>query len=170
MSEESTNTPSRWRRRTKALGLVAAGAAAGGVLAGTLSATAANTSGTPAPAYGAFGGGDRMGQMPMMSGNGGPGPGHFGGAAPVRGDERGLSGSDAQQVKAAALKAVPGGTVYRVETDAGDGVYEAHMTKSDGTPVTVKLDKDFKVTKVEDGMGVGDPGPTNQPGSSGPAA
>jgi len=31
-------------------------------------------------------------------------------------------------------------TVYRIETDAGDGAFEAHMTKADGTEVTVKFD------------------------------
>ena len=69
-------------------------------------------------------------------------------------------------MKAAALKAVPGGTVYRVETDAGDGVYEAHMTKADGTRVTVKLDASFVVTGVEDGMGKGDPAPQQTTGST----
>jgi hypothetical protein len=48
---------------------------------------------------------------------------------------------------------VRGGTVYRVETDSGDATYEAHMTKSDGTEVTVKFDKNLKVTGVEAGMG-----------------
>jgi hypothetical protein len=61
-------------------------------------------------------------------------------------------------LKAAALKAVPGGTVYRVETDADGASYEAHMTKADGTRVTVKFDKSFKVTRVEDGMGGAGPG------------
>ena len=43
---------------------------------------------------------------------------------------------------------VPGGTVVRVETDAdGNAAYEAHMTKADGTPVTV--DKQFNVVSVE---------------------
>jgi len=32
------------------------------------------------------------------------------------------------------------------------------MTKADGTHVTVKFDKSFKVTGVEDGMGAGGPG------------
>jgi uncharacterized membrane protein YkoI len=64
-----------------------------------------------------------------------------------------LTGSDASKATAAALKAVPGGTVNRVETDSGDAVYEAHMTKADGTLVTVKMDKNFNVTAVEDGMG-----------------
>ena len=73
-------------------------------------------------------------------------------------------------LKAAALKAVPGGAVYRVETDAGDGAYEAHMTKADGTLVTVKFDKSLAVTKVEQGMGQGDPaqgGPAGGPGGPG---
>jgi hypothetical protein len=44
-----------------------------------------------------------------------------------------------------------------VETDAGDAAYEAHMTKADGTEVTVKFDKNLAVIKVESGMGQGDP-------------
>ncbi len=56
----------------------------------------------------------------------------------------------------AALKAVPGDTVVRVETDAA---HEAHLTKADGTRVTVKLDKSFALVKVEDGLGLGDPRP-----------
>jgi hypothetical protein len=41
--------------------------------------------------------------------------------------------------------------VQRVETDAEGARYEAHMTQSDGSMVTVKLDANFKVTAVEDG-------------------
>ena len=43
-----------------------------------------------------------------------------------------------------------GGTIVRVETDA-DGVaaYEAHMTKADGSPVTVYVDKDFNFVSVQ---------------------
>ena len=38
----------------------------------------------------------------------------------------------------------------RVETDAdGHAAYEAHMTKADGTPVTVYVDKSFDVVSVE---------------------
>ena len=45
---------------------------------------------------------------------------------------------------------VPGGTVVRVETDAdGNATYEAHMTKSDGTPVTVYVDGNFNFVSVE---------------------
>ena len=68
-----------------------------------------------------------------------------------------------------AARAVPGGAVYRIETDAGDGVYEVHMTKADGSVVTVKFGKNLKVTKVEGGMGTGDPAPSGQ-GSPGAAA
>jgi len=139
------------KRLIGAAGLLVAGSVAGGVLAGTLSASAASgsstsSSGTPAA------------RAPSAAGT--PGP-QAGGAAPVRSDETQLTGSDAAKAKAAALAAVPGGTVYRVETDAGDAAYEAHMKKADGTLVTVKLDKNFKLVKVEDGMGLGDPRPAN---------
>jgi hypothetical protein len=59
-----------------------------------------------------------------------------------------LTGTTADQVKAAALAKVPGATVLRVETDAG-GVYEAHVRKSDGTEVEVHVDKDYTVTSVD---------------------
>jgi hypothetical protein len=134
--------------KVRAAALVAAGVVGGGVLAGTLSATAATgtstttptaTSSTPAPPSG----GPGLGQGRM-------GPG---GAQPMRSDEKLVTGADATTLKAAALKAVPGGTVIRVETDAGDGAYEAHMTKADGSGVTVKFDKNLAVTSVETGMG-----------------
>ena len=38
---------------------------------------------------------------------------------------------------------MPGATVERAETDAEGAVYEVHMTKSDGSDVTVKLDSNF---------------------------
>lgn len=66
--------------------------------------------------------------------------------------EEALTGDTADKVKAAALEAVPGGTVDRLETDA-EGVYEAHMTNADGQRVTVKVDANFKVTAVEEGCG-----------------
>lgn len=64
-----------------------------------------------------------------------------------------LTGDTAEKVKAAALVAVPGGTIQRVENDAEGAVYEAHMTKSDGSAVTVKLDASFNVTGTETGFG-----------------
>jgi hypothetical protein len=67
-----------------------------------------------------------------------------------RSDETLLTGDAESQVRAAALAKVPGGTIIRVETDAdGHAAYEAHMTKSDGTPVTVYVDKSYNVVSVE---------------------
>jgi hypothetical protein len=45
--------------------------------------------------------------------------------------------------------------VLRVETDSEGSRYEAHLQKSDGTEVTVKVNKQFVVTSVENGFGGG---------------
>ena len=85
-------------------------------------------------------------------GPGGPGgPGRVGPGGPggQRPDETLLTGDNATKAKAAALAKLPGGTVVKVETDADGGVYEAHVTKSDGSPATVVFDKDFNVTAVQ---------------------
>jgi uncharacterized membrane protein YkoI len=67
-----------------------------------------------------------------------------------RSDETLLTGDALSKVRAAALAKVSGGTIVRVETDAdGNAAYEAHMTKSDGTPVTVYVDKQYNVVSVE---------------------
>jgi uncharacterized membrane protein YkoI len=53
-------------------------------------------------------------------------------------------------VQAIALAKVAGGTIVRIETDAdGHAAYEAHMVRSDGTPATVYVDKDFNFVRVE---------------------
>jgi hypothetical protein len=62
-----------------------------------------------------------------------------------------LTGDTAAKVKAAASAAVPGGTIQRVENDAEGSPYEAHVTKADGSHVTVKVDASFKVTSIESG-------------------
>ena len=62
-----------------------------------------------------------------------------------------LTGDAATQANAAARAAVPGATVDRVENDAEGAVYEAHMTKADGSHVTVKFDASFNVTSIESG-------------------
>src|SRR4051812_26796050 len=67
-----------------------------------------------------------------------------------RSDETLLTGDALAKVTAAAEAEVSGGTIVRVETDAdGHAKYEAHMTKADGTPVTVYVDADFNVVSVE---------------------
>jgi uncharacterized membrane protein YkoI len=135
----------RGPRGVRAAALVAGGLVAGGVLAGAVGASAATsdtaTAASSAAAYGA------AGQAPAGGGQG-------------RSDETVVTGTKADTLRAAALKAVPGGTVDRIETDAGDAAYEVHMTKSDGTKVTVKFGDDLAVVKVEDGMGQGDPAPS----------
>jgi hypothetical protein len=136
-------TPTGRRRLIKWLGggsLLAVGLIGGGVLASTLSASADPTA-TPSD------------QSSTATRTVDPG-----GSKPVRSDEQAVSSALEAELKAAALKAVPGGTVIRVETDAGDGEWEAHMKKADGTLVTVKFDKNKAVIGVEDGMGKGDPG------------
>src|SRR6476620_5245486 len=68
------------------------------------------------------------------------------GLPPQRPDETLLTGDTAAKVRAAALANVSGGTIDRVETDAdGHAAYEAHMTRSDGSRVTVYVNKSFDV-------------------------
>jgi hypothetical protein len=144
--DDPVNTGGRGRRWAAAAGLLAAGAISGGIIATALSASASGTASAAA-----------AGTVSSPAGQAGtPGPG---GAQPVRSDENSVPGATAAALRAAALKAVPGATVYRVETDAGDGAYEVHMKKADGSLVTVKFGKNLKVTKVESGMGAGDPAP-----------
>ena len=130
MMERSTRRRVGW-----AAGLLAAGALGGGILMATVPALA-DPSASPSTSSSA----------PAQSGGRPAGGGQ-------RSDETVLTGTDAEKAKAAAVKAVPGGTVDRVETDADGAAYEAHMTKSDGSKVTVKFDKNFTVTAVQDGMG-----------------
>ena len=154
---DSTTTGGRRKRWVGAAGLLAAGVISGGVLASALAASASSNSSTAS------------GSTLSSAGSAAARPPGPGGAQPVRPDEKSVSSATAATLRAAALKAVPGGTVYRIETDAGDGVYEAHMKKADGSLVTVKFDKNLKVTKVESGMGAGDPAPAGH-GAPGAAA
>jgi uncharacterized membrane protein YkoI len=67
-----------------------------------------------------------------------------------RSDETPLTGDALAKVTAVAEAQVPGGTVVRVETDAdGNAKYEAHMTKADGTPVTVYVDANYNFVSVQ---------------------
>jgi len=148
--------PSRPKRRLAgAVGLLLVGGIGGGALVATSSASAAGTA-TPSAATPAAPGP----RVPADS------------AAAVRSGEKAQTGTTLATLKAAALKAVPGGTVYRVETDADGAVYEAHMTKADGTHVTVKFNKSFAVTALQNGMGATGPagpgGPAGGMGQGGP--
>ena len=127
-------------------------AVAGGAVGASLLGTAgAQTSGSSTTAPAPSGGGAPGGQFDPTQG------GHVGqnGQKEVL-----LTGDTADKVKAAAQAAVPGATIERVETDAEGSPYEAHMVKSDGTHVTVKVDSSYKVTNIEnDGGGFGHGGP-----------
>ena len=74
-----------------------------------------------------------------------------------------LTGTTAAKVRAAALAAVPGGSIVRVETDSGGSAYEAHIKKADGSYVTVKLNSSFTVTATQQGFGSGPAGARGAP-------
>ncbi|SRR6266511_546300 len=125
-----------WRRWGGKATLVAGGLLVGGVLAGTLTANAANTTTSAAGSYAAAApGAPQAGRTVDESKS-------------QRPDEHLLTGDTASKVRAAALAKYPGAMVLRVETDS-DGVYEAHLTTASGQRVTVEVGKDFKVTGLE---------------------
>jgi hypothetical protein len=132
-------------RRTRAW-LISGGLLVGAVIGGAGIASAA-TSGSPEPAASSSASAP---SAPNGNGAGTPadptkishGPG-----------ETLLTGTTAEKVKSAALAAVPGATAIRVETDSAGSPYEAHLTKADGTQVTVKVDSNFTVTATENGFG-----------------
>jgi hypothetical protein len=146
-TNETTSVPAGITRRwLGAAGLIGAGLLAGGILAGSHLAGAA-TSGTSSSSTAST----AATTAAASSGNANPatvrhGPG-----------ETLLTGTTASKVTAAAKAAVPGATIIRVETDSEGAAYEAHMRKADGSYVTVKLDKNFKVTSTIDGFGRGGP-------------
>ena len=119
-------------------------------------ATLANASGTSSASTGfaanaGYGGGYGLGGPNGMNGNGDRGGapnGNTDPSKPMRSDEQLLTGDVAAKVTAAAKAKEPHATIQRVETDS-DGVYEAHMVRSDGTLITVQIDKDFNVTNVQ---------------------
>lgn len=140
----------RWARWARPAAFGAAGLLAGGLFAGTLSASAADSTpsedgrtGTTAPAQ--------------------PGNGYDPGQ---RGAEELLTGSTADKVEAAVLAEYPEATIVRLETDS-DGVYEAHITTGEGERLSVEVDEDFTVTgEGAHGGPAGSGGPCPPPHSS----
>ena len=124
--DDDTPSPVRPRRRWgRAAGFLAAGIVAGAIMATTVSAGAqSSTSGS-------------SGTVTASSDHS------------SESSETALTGTTAQKVRAAALAAVPGGTIIRVETSRDGSSYEAHVRKSDGTEVVVVMDKSFKVTSID---------------------
>jgi hypothetical protein len=127
------------RRWLGGAGLVGAGLLAGGILAGShVAGAATGTSSSQATPTASTA---RMNPATVAHGPG----------------ETLLTGTTASRVTAAAKAAVPGGTIIRVETDSEGAAYEAHVRKADGSIVTVKFDKSFKVTATINGFGRGAP-------------
>jgi uncharacterized membrane protein YkoI len=63
-----------------------------------------------------------------------------------------LTGDTAAKVQEAVLAANAGATIDRMETEGdGSATYEAHITKTDGTHATVKLDASFAITATKAG-------------------
>ena len=115
------------------IALISSGLVAGVVLAGTgANADTTKTTTLPSPtisnpATGNAADGDGDFGRHVGHGHGPHGAMNDRSATPIRNDEKALNETDAPKVKAAAEAAVAGGTVFRVESDAGDGKYEAHL-------------------------------------------
>jgi hypothetical protein len=148
-------------RRWSVERVVVLGAIAAGVIAGTYGiASAAN--GSNSTESSADSGFPAAAIVPAARAPGGQQP-----WGRQRSDETLLSGDAAAKVRQAALDRVPGATIVRVETDAdGHAAYEAHMVKSDGTPVTVYVSKQYEVVSVESGMPAPGPAPGTSSGNS----
>jgi len=142
----------RWAPWARPAAVGAAGLLAGGLLAGTLTASAEDSTGTD-------GGSGSAGTAAPA------GPGNLDPSQPQRTDEELLTGSVAGKVEAAALVKYPRATVERTETDS-DGVYEAHLVTASGSRLTVEVGKDFTVTGTEAHGGVWG-GPGGGPGAPG---
>lgn len=131
---------SRARTWGAAVGLLAAGAIGGAVLAGTLSANAATPSPTSSTASTATG-----------EGGSSTFPEH--GSASHESAETAVTGANATKAQAAAVKAVGGGTAGAVTSDFTKSGYEVTVTKTDGTSTEVHLDSTFAVMTHGGGHG-----------------
>jgi outer membrane lipoprotein SlyB len=126
-----------------ALGALALGGAA--IADATTSTTTSSSSAQSAPSA-------SSGQTPPAF----EGPAH--GSAAHEDAEKPVTGAAADKAKAAAVKAVGGGTAGAVTTDFTQNGYEVTVKKSDGSTVEVHLDSSFNVMQ----------GPGGHDGSSGP--
>ncbi len=80
--------------------------------------------------------------------------------------EKAVTGADAEKARAAAVASV-GGKAGEVTTDFFNHGYEVTVTKSDGSQVTVHLDRSFKVMQPGGPGGPGGPPPGAGYGSNG---
>jgi uncharacterized membrane protein YkoI len=127
-------------KRSPVTKLLAVGAVVVGLAAGSYGVAAAATSGSSS------------GTTPTAALQSAPSAANQQPWGGQRSDETVLTGDALSKVKAIALAKVSGGTISRIETDAdGNAAYEAHMVRSDGTPVTVYVDSNFNFVSVESG-------------------
>ena len=133
MSTEMDTTPKSWRRFGGAAGLITSGVVAGGILAGTFSASAATTT-APATASSSSTSATATADQ----------------SQPQRSDEKLLTGDTKAKVEAAVLAKYAGATIVRTETDS-DGVYESHIVTKAGQQTIVQVGKDFAVTGTQTG-------------------
>ena len=119
---------SKVKRWGGGVALVADGVLAGGVLAGTLTASAVEDGGETGSSSSAA----------------------VDPSQPQRSDEELLTGDTKTRVEEAALAEYPEATIERTETDSG-GVYESHIVTADGERLTVLVGEDFTVTGTETG-------------------
>lgn len=141
-------------RKFLAAGALAAVAMTGGAIGATFlgTANAQDSTSTTTPSSSSSGSSNSTTAPSQGGPRGAPDWSHAGHQANGKTEEF-LTGDAKSKATAAAEAAVPGATAQRVETDADGDAYEVHMTKSDGSIVTVKLDSNFKVTSTIDGMG-----------------
>ena len=152
--------------RLQKVGLVSVGVVTGAVIAATGFASAADNTTTPAPASQSQQSEDSNGTTQTPDRPGAP-DGHD----MNRPAEEPLTGDTATKVEAAVMAKYPGATIERMEKDAnGEGVFEAHIIKADGTDAVVFLDTSFAVTgeKVCGPDGGPHGGPQGGPRSEGP--
>ena len=128
IDNEPTSASRRIRRLAGVVGLLLMGWIDGGALAATSSASTAVTSTSTRRASAAV-----RPRTPADT------------ATPVGAGEKALTCTDWATAKAGALKAVPGGTAYRVETYADGATYEAYMTKADGTHVNREVRQELRL-------------------------
>ena len=128
--------------RIKKVGLgVAAltGAAVGGAAVAGAATTHSSAAATPSAASG----------KPPPAYRNMPAPG----TAAHEDHEQAVTGDAADKAKAAAVKAVGGGTAGEVTTDYFGNGYEVTVTKSDGSTVEIHLDSSFNVMGPPGGPG-----------------
>jgi hypothetical protein len=93
------------------------------------------------------------------------GPAH--GTAAHEDAEKAVTGADATKARAAAVKAVGGGTAGAVTTDLPGTGFEVTVTKSGGTKLEVHLDSSYKVMQGPGGHRWPPPGDPGGPPPSG---